>query len=277
MNTIPKVKLRGTKRLFVKLGTCSRALCYILDREFGHIKESEERALEPLAGGILTQGFQCGMLWGASLALGAESFRRCTDHYKASALAIKATQHIMESFVNRTKSPDCLDITDCNWSSKTSIARYIVTGKVVSCFKLMERWAPEAVQAAYEGLSYDQTDLPDHGMSCASEVAKRMGATDEQMVMVAGFAGGLGLSGNACGALCAALWMKTLRLITEQPGKSYFNHPEVTKIQDKFLPVTDYKFLCTEITEKQFTTLDDHTEFIKQGGCDNLIKILAQA
>jgi len=176
MYTTPKIKLRGTKRLFVKLGTCSRTLCYILDREFGHLKEAEERALEPFAGGIMTQGFQCGMLWGASLALGAESYRRCTDHVKAIALAIKATQHIMESFVNRTNSVDCLDITDCNWSSKTSIAKYIVTGKVVSCFKLMERWAPEAVKAAYEGLSHDQTELPDQCMSCASEVAKKNGS-----------------------------------------------------------------------------------------------------
>ena len=65
----------------------------------------------------------------------------------------------------------------------------------------MERWAPEAVQAAYEGLSHDQTELPEHCMSCATEVVKRMGATEKQMVMVAGFAGGLDLSGNACGAL----------------------------------------------------------------------------
>ncbi len=276
MNSIPKVKLKGTKRLFIKLGTCSRALCYILDREFGFMKEPEEQALEPLAGGIMTQGYQCGMLWGASLALGAESFRRYNDQDKAIALAIKATQHIMESFINRTQSADCLDITNCNWSSKSSIAKYFVTGKVVSCFKLMERWAPEAVQAAYEGLSHDQTELPDQCISCASEVAKKMGATPEQMVMVAGFAGGLGLSGNACGALAAAIWMKTLTLIKEQPGKSFLTNPELNQIQEKFLSVTDFKFLCTEITGKQFMTLDEHTEFLKQGGCDNVINILAQ-
>ena len=143
MKSTPKVKLRGTKRLFVKLGTCSRTLCYILVREFGHLKEAEERALDPLAGGIMTQGYQCGMLWGASLAVGTESYRRYTDQNKAIALAIKTTQYIMDSFVNRTKSADCLDITDCNWSSKTSIAKYFVSGKVVSCFKLPERWAPD--------------------------------------------------------------------------------------------------------------------------------------
>lgn len=276
MNSIQKVKLRGTKRLFVKLGTCSRTLCYILNREFGHMKEPEERALDPLAGGIMTQGYQCGMLWGASLALGAESFRRCPDQDKAIALSIKATQYIMESFINRTQSADCLDITDCNWSSKTSIAKYFVTGKVVSCFKLMERWAPEAVRAAYEGLSYDQSELPDKCMSCASEVAKKMGATDEEMVMVAGFAGGLGLSGNACGALGAAIWMNTLALCKEQPGKSFMTNPDATRLQERFLAVTDYKFLCTKITDQEFSTLDDHTEFIKQGGCEKVINTLAQ-
>ncbi|PLX12327.1 MAG: hypothetical protein C0597_13500, partial [Marinilabiliales bacterium] len=70
-----KVKLRA-KRTFLKLGTCSRTFFYILNLEFGNPKEDEERALDPLAGGILQQGYQCGMLWGASMALGTESFRR---------------------------------------------------------------------------------------------------------------------------------------------------------------------------------------------------------
>ena len=46
-----------------------------------------------------------------------------------------------------------------------------------------------------------QAALLQEPISCASEVAAKMGASDEEMVMVAGFAGGLGLSGNACGAL----------------------------------------------------------------------------
>jgi len=42
-------------------------------------------------------------------------------------------------------------------------------------------------------------------MSCASEVVRRMGGRDEERVMVSGFAGGLGLSGNGRGALSAAI------------------------------------------------------------------------
>jgi len=41
------------------------------------------------------------MLWGASMAVGAESFRRYGDRDRAIGMTIKATQHIMESFINR--------------------------------------------------------------------------------------------------------------------------------------------------------------------------------
>ena len=72
------VKLKA-KRTFIKKGTCSRTFFYILDREFGHPRDEEEKAIDPLAGGILQQGYQCGMLWGASMAVGAEAYRRNND------------------------------------------------------------------------------------------------------------------------------------------------------------------------------------------------------
>jgi len=37
----------------LKKGTCSRTFFYILDREFGHPRDEEEKAIDPLAGGIL--------------------------------------------------------------------------------------------------------------------------------------------------------------------------------------------------------------------------------
>ncbi len=271
-----KIK-RDTKRVFLKMGTCSRTFFYILNREFGFPLENEERAADPLAGGILQQGYQCGMLWGASLAVGAESFRRCGDRGRATGITIKATQHIMESFINRTKSADCIDITNCNWSSKWSIAKYFFTGKMFTCFKLAEKWAPDAIQSATEGLSLEQTDLPKQPISCASEVARKMGGSDEEMVMVAGFAGGLGLSGNGCGALSAAIWMNTLTEVREQNKKSSFSDPSTEKILKAFYDETDYEMLCNKISGQCFKTIDDHTEFIKNGGCDKLINVLARS
>ena len=88
------------KRTFLKKGTCSRTFFYLLDREFGHPMDEEEKAIDPLAGGILQQGYQCGMLWGASMAVGAEAHRRNRHPGQATALAIHATQQIMHSFVS---------------------------------------------------------------------------------------------------------------------------------------------------------------------------------
>ena len=268
---------RDTKRVFLKKGTCSRTFFYILNREFGHPKEEEEHAADPLAGGILQQGYQCGMLWGASLAVGAECFRRFGNGGQAVGMAIKATQHVMESFVKRTNSADCADITSCDFSSKFSIAKYFFSGKFLSCFKLAEKWAPEAIQAAAEGLSLDQSDLPRQPLSCASELAKKMGATDEEMVMVAGFAGGLGLSGNACGALGAAIWMNTLTRIRRQNYKTSFSDRIAGKILNALYETTNYEILCSDICGRCFKTIDEHSEFIKNGGCSDLIDTLVKA
>lgn len=266
---------RDTKRVFLKLGTCSRTFFYILNREFGHPLENEERAVDPLAGGILQQGYQCGMLWGASLAVGAESFRKCGARGPATGMAIKATQHIMKSFINRAKSADCLDITNCDFSSKFRIAIHLFTGKFWSCFKLADKWAPEAIRAATEGLSLDQTDLPKQPVSCASETAGKMGAGDAEMVMVAGFAGGLGLSGNGCGALGAAIWMNTLARIRKQNYKTSFSDPDTEKILKAFFEATGYEMECFKISGMRFKTIEEHTEFIKNGGCAKLINVLA--
>ena len=266
---------RDTKRVFLKKGTCSRTFFYLLNREFGHPLENEERAADPLAGGILQQGYQCGMIWGASFAVGAEAFRRWGDRDRAIGMTIKATQHIMESFINRATSIECEEITSCDWSNKFSIAKYFFTGKFWSCFKLAEKWAPEAFESATEGLSLSQSDLPKHPISCASEVVRKMGATDAEMVMVSGFAGGLGLSGNGCGALSAAIWMNTLGRVREQNYKSSLSDPVAEKILKAFYEATEYEMECHAITGKRFKTIDDHTKFIKNGGCEKLINVLA--
>ena len=110
MNKSKKAKLKA-KRTFLKKGTCSRTFFYILNREFGHPKINEEKAVDPMAGGILQLGFQCGMLWGASMAVGAEAHRRINNQGRAIGLTIKATQLLMESFVKITKSITMLSFT----------------------------------------------------------------------------------------------------------------------------------------------------------------------
>ena len=152
----------------------------------------------------------------------------------------------------------------------------MLTGKFVSCFTLAGKWAPEAVQAATEGLN-ERAETIQQPMSCASQVVKKMGGSKEEATMVSGFAGGLGLSGDACGALAAAIWMTTLEMVRKENYKPSFPDPVSERILNKFYDETDYKMECHEICRKRFKTIDDHSEFISNGGCDKLLNALAQS
>jgi len=275
MNTLKtqKTKLKA-KRTFIKQGTCSRTFFYLLNKEFGHLKPEEEQALDPLAGGILQQGYQCGMLWGASMAVGAESYRRNENHGTAIASAILATQNVMDSFVNRTNTTECEEITKTDFNNKWSFAKYMLSGKFVHCFKLTGKWAPEAIQAAEVGLSTDPSNHSQETISCASEVVKKMGGSKEEQAMVAGFAGGLGLSGSACGALAAVIWKTILELVKKENWKYSISDPVTENILKKFYETTDYTIECHEICGKRFKSIDEHSEFIKNGGCEALINQL---
>ena len=217
------------------------------------------------------------MMWGASLALGIEEYRRCDDQGEAIAMTILATQHILGSFLNRTDTIECEEITETDFNNKWSMAKYMFSGKFYGCFKLAEKWAPEAIKAAHEGLSLEQPNLKQNAVSCASEVIKKMGGTDEEAVMIAGFAGGLGFSGSGCGALGASIWKTTLELVKKDEWKYSTSHPAFDKILEKFYEASDYKMECSEICGKKFKSIDEHSEYINNGGCEKLINVLAQS
>lgn len=276
MNTLKSqgVKLKA-KRTFLKKGTCSRTFVYMLNREFGHPMEEEEKALDPLAGGILQQGYQCGMLWGASMAAGAEAFRRTRNPGQATALAIRLTQLLINSFVHMAKSMECEDITQSDFTDKKGLLKFMLSGKVVGCFRLAGKWAPEALQTACKGLEQDPSDLPQHSLSCASELISKMGGSKEEIIMVSGFAGGLGLSGSGCGALAAAIWKNALVENKKQDAKSTSFDPGTDPTLMPFYEETDYEMQCEKICGRRFNTLDEHTEFLGTGGCGKLIDVLA--
>ena len=184
-----KTTENDAKKVFRKLGTCSQTFYYLLNREFDHLNETEERAADPLAGGILQKGQQCGMLWGATLAVGAESYRRSNNKDQAIGMAITSTQHLMESFFKRAHTVNCRDITKCDMDSFWGMAKFMLKTTLKgmdnsTCFNLAEKWAPEAIESAKKGLAQHQTSLPIQSMSCASEVARKMGANDA----ISGFA-----------------------------------------------------------------------------------------
>ena len=64
-----------TVRAFIKQGTCSESAMNVINRAYGQPLEREEHAVMPLAGGIMQQGYQCGVVWGAVLAGGARAYQ----------------------------------------------------------------------------------------------------------------------------------------------------------------------------------------------------------
>jgi hypothetical protein len=145
------------------------------------------------------------------------------------------------------------------------------------CTVLMDQWIPDAIKTVDENMSKQNQTTSQSALSCASETVRLMGGTDEEMALVAGFAGGLGMSGNACGALAAATWMKLLTWCRQHPGKTpaYFFNPITTKLLKTFDHFTKSQLLCNVICDRQFTSVDDHTDFINNGGCRKLIEMLA--
>ena len=267
------------KRVFLKKGTCSQTLCFLLDREFGQARENEERASDPLAGGLMQSGHQCGQLWGAVLAAGAESFRRHPDRDHAVAAAMTAARHLVDAFEKTAQSVNCRDIIGCDFNDKAGLWKALLLGRFIRCFRLAGQWAPEAIRAADAGLARAGGTGAAQPVSCASEVVKKMAGGDEEMVMVAGLAGGIGLSGGACGALAAAIWMKTLAWCREHPGKTppYFKNQRAKNLLRAFREATGSEMLCQKITGRRFKTVGEHAEFVKNGGCAGLIDLLARS
>lgn len=127
------------------------------------------------------------------------------------------------------------------------------------------------------GFSACPQDPPRAPCSCASELIGRMGGDDNEKAIVAGLAGGLGLSGGGCGALAAAMWKNTLRRVRRGKYKYSLTDPQLEKIPDVFLSATRGEMECRRICDRTFDNLEEHSDFIQSGGCGELIKSLAKA
>lgn len=264
---------QDTKRLFRKKGTCSQTFFYIINREFGNNNELQERASDPLAGGIMQLGYQCGLLFGSALAVGKESYRRFKDRDQALAMAILTSKNVSDAFGKSAGSVNCKEITDTDFSKKIQFARFMIF-KARACFNLADLWTQDAIRSAKEGLDIPPPDLKERPISCASEVAKKMGANEEEMIIVSGLAGGIGLTGETCGALSAAIWLRSIQWCRENPSKSSYNNPYASNLVFTFDNATGSKYLCREICGCTFKTIEEHSEYVKNGGCRHIIETL---
>jgi len=249
----------------------------VVDDSFKHPMKLEEHAAMPLAGGIMQQGYQCGMLWGAALAAGAQAYRLWGPGPQAETGAVIASQKAMEAFRARTGEINCAEIIDLDWKtpSRGRLLKFFLKGGPIGCFRMAASYAPVAYDEIDAALSEKSIEALVAPISCAAMLAQKMGASDLHAVMAAGLAGGIGLSGGACGALGAAIWLIGVKSSGEGDGKISFNDPSASAAIERFLESADYEFECAKIVGRKFEDVADHACYLREGGCSKIIEALA--
>jgi hypothetical protein len=239
--------------------------------------ELEERAAAPLAGGMML-GYQCGQLWGAALAAGAQAYRLFGAGPLSQARAVIASQRILETFRLQNRAINCLEITQIDLTSPSmrKILSFLIKSSVTgSCFGMAARVAHAAFRGINTAFSEEYTKAPSAPLSCSAMLAQKMGLSDMQTVMVAGFAGGIGLSGSGCGALGTAIWVVGMRDVKEQVAMDGIKNPRVSDLTDSFVELSDHKFECSKITGRKFENINEHAAYVQAGGCAKIIDGLA--
>jgi hypothetical protein len=83
------------------------------------------------------------------------------------------------------------------------------------------------------------------------------------------------LSGGACGALGAAIWITGINSLKEEGEKLDYKSPRAEDVIERFLKCTDYEFECSEIVGRRFENIGDHAGYLRDGGCSKIIEVLA--
>lgn len=271
-----KISTMKGVRTFLKVGSCSETAFSIVDGGFDNPHKREEQASMPLAGGILQHGYQCGLLWGSAFAAGTEAYRRFGATPEAEAAAVVATQKVIETFRTRYGETNCLELIETDWHNKSQVTRYFLKGGAFKCFGMAGKFSSIAHQVIDEALSQDGFPALQPPVSCTAEFARKMGASEEQVVMAAGLAGGIGLSGGACGALGAAIWLLALRSSEQGDGKFDYKDPRALALVESFLELSDFQYECADITQGGFEGIEDHSRYLREGGCRVLLERLAE-
>ncbi|MBK9093316.1 MAG: C-GCAxxG-C-C family protein [Anaerolineae bacterium] len=248
----------------------------VVDDSFDHPLKIEEHAAMPLAGGIMGNGYQCGMLWGGALAAGAQAYRLYGAGARAEVEALLAAQSLVSAFQARAKDINCAEITELEWKrpSGGQVVKFLARGGPIGCFRLAADYAQIAFDTINNALGGEHTDMPAQPVSCTALLAQKMGVSEMHAVMAAGLAGGIGLSGGACGVLGAAIWFRGINTLKDG-GKLSFDLGASSPEMERFLASADYEFECASIVGRKFADVADHAAYVREGGCAKIIAALA--
>lgn len=248
----------------------------VVDDSYGYDLKPEEHAVIPLAGGIAQLGYQCGQVWGSALAAGARAFDLYGAGAAAQTAALHASARLIARFGGSYGSVNCSDLIGMEWKQAdlAHFAKFVARGGPVKCFSMTAGFGTATRATIDAALAEELPARPALPVSCAALLANRRGASEQHATMLAGFAGGVGLSGEACGALGAALWLAALDEVRRGGNVDLLN-PRHMVIVERFLSAIDGGCECAAIVGRKFAGPADHAEYIASGGCARIIDALA--
>lgn len=251
-----------------------------------------EQALHSLSGGFMHLGHVCGLLTGAVVAAGFVARARFDDDDTRAGATLYAAIQLARAYPELSGSVNCREITEVPLTTLVQRLRYLQAGKARLCGHLHLKWAPQAHELIDRALTeFGARRLPREHTNCAVRTLEKLvsstGMNQEDSVLLAGLAGGVGLLGNVCGALAAGVYAMSVSHYLEQPGKRRDSRMRgsleelagtryrgaATRLRTEFVDRYGSE-LCVQIAQRGFQVAEGHSAFIQQGGCHEVIEFV---
>lgn len=270
---------------------CSEASLTTQMRGFGFKKPVYEQATHTFSGGFMHQGYASGLLTGAVFAAGFVANERFQNNKTKSGAALHAAIQLAKTFPEYSGSINCQEITKINLTGLGGRLNYLKTGTARMCGRLHLKWAPKAYQLIDKSLTeYGKLESAKSYANCSvqtMEALKSKLSLEEDSSLMAGFAGGVGLCGNLCGALAVGTYIMAISqqfalkkkkrdsrirgMFEELFGTNYKGY--LTQFRHEFVQKFGSE-LCIDIAGHLFQNARDHSKFLEKGGCNNIINFI---
>ena len=218
-----------------------------------------------------------------------------TEHFRDPETAGEATLFVTcrlaDEFHSVAGSLDCREIVEGSLTTTGAKVKYLVSGKAQRCREIAVKWVPFADDLVDRLLgAFDPKTLEEEPANCAMKTMCALGF-EKDAVLAAGFAGGVGLKGNVCGtALAAGIFALGLRFyrrrrgprdsalkaMLQEAGIGDTSSRAATRLLDAFRGEYGTP-LCSRLIDRDFKSIDDHSNFVAEGGCCDLINSISKS
>lgn len=241
------------------------------------------------------QGQACGHLWGAVLAAGIRAAKELDGAERITTATLEAARRLTGALSDDGWAFTCYENTACDFTTLGGKVKYMRSEKPKACGRKALVWASRANSVIDEVLAeYDAageaSGCENCAVACMSKIVEETGRGADEIPIVAGFAGGLGLSGNICGALAVGVFALSVKHYRDadtdrRDSKLRAAIQELNLIETDLrrLPArlqSDFEkrfgsTLCREIAGRNFDDADDHSSYLTDGGCRDVVQFVA--